>query len=137
MRLVRGLVATFVVALALLITSSGGRAQGPSTQFVGIGDVGGGGINSIVQEATQWQSVIALVEAGMGVSIAPECVAKFSWPGVVYRTLLGVNTKVYAGWIEDAPASAKTFLRMTRPKTAHDHDFEKEYRSPSTPRSQP
>ena len=92
---------------------------------------------NIVQEATQWQSVIALVEAGMGVSIAPECVAKFSWPGVVYRTLLGVNTKVYAGWIEDAPASAKTFLRMTRPKTAHDRDFEKEYRSPSTPRSRP
>ncbi|MFM2124901.1 MAG: hypothetical protein RL328_1352 [Acidobacteriota bacterium] len=92
---------------------------------------------NIVQEATQWQSVIALVEAGMGVAIAPECVAKFTWPGVVFRTLRGLNTSVNAGWIEDPPAAATTFLRMAKPKTAHDRDFEKDYKSPSTPRPRP
>jgi hypothetical protein len=70
---------------------------------------------NIVQEATQWQSVIALVEAGMGVAIAPECVAKFTWPGIVFRTLRGVNTRVYAGWTEDGPASALNFLRIVKP----------------------
>jgi DNA-binding transcriptional LysR family regulator len=48
----------------------------------------------IVQEATQWPSVIAVVETGLGVSIAPACVERFGWPGVVYRRLPGLSTNV-------------------------------------------
>jgi DNA-binding transcriptional LysR family regulator len=114
------------------------RRVGPEFYDAILSDCGKSGFTpNIVQEATQWQSVIALVEAGMGVAIAPECVAKFTWPGVVFRTLLGVNTMVYAGWTADAPASATTFLRMARPKSAHDRDFEKEYTRLPKPRSQP
>lgn len=41
----------------------------------------------IVQEAPQWVTVIRLVAAGLGVSIAPECVATLAMPGTVYRRL--------------------------------------------------
>jgi len=41
----------------------------------------------IVQEAPQWVTVITLVAAGMGVSLAPACTARLNVPGVVYRPL--------------------------------------------------
>src|SRR5262245_35529204 len=44
----------------------------------------------VVQEATQWQSVVTCVETGLGVSLAPACVERFKWPGVVYRRLPGL-----------------------------------------------
>jgi DNA-binding transcriptional LysR family regulator len=43
---------------------------------------------NIVQAAPQWGTVIALVGAGMGVSLAPACIARMSVPGVVYRELI-------------------------------------------------
>jgi DNA-binding transcriptional LysR family regulator len=49
----------------------------------------------VVQEATQWQSVVTFVETGLGVSLAPACVERFRWPDVVYRPLPGLTTKVY------------------------------------------
>jgi DNA-binding transcriptional LysR family regulator len=69
----------------------------------------------IVQEATQWQTVISLVEAGMGVSLAPGCVRKFRWPQVVYRELPGSATTVAACWHEKGlnPAAA-VFLKMVK-----------------------
>jgi DNA-binding transcriptional LysR family regulator len=42
---------------------------------------------NIVQEAPQWPTLIRLVAAGLGVSIAPECVANLPIPGVVFREL--------------------------------------------------
>ena len=48
----------------------------------------------VVQEATQWQSVVTFVETGMGVSIAPAGVANFRRSGVVYRPLPGLSTAV-------------------------------------------
>lgn len=67
----------------------------------------------IVQEATQWQTVVSFVEAGMGVSLAPECVSKFRRPGVVYRVLPHLETAVYASRAEDELSpTAETFLRM-------------------------
>ncbi|MEP7354115.1 MAG: LysR family substrate-binding domain-containing protein, partial [Acidobacteriota bacterium] len=53
---------------------------------------------NIVQEATQWSTVVSLVEAGMGVSLAPACVAKMMRRGVVYREVRGLETSVYVGW---------------------------------------
>jgi DNA-binding transcriptional LysR family regulator len=40
---------------------------------------------NVVQEAPQWPTVVRLVAAGSGVSLAPACVAGFAMPGVVYK----------------------------------------------------
>jgi len=69
----------------------------------------------VAQEATQWQTVVALVEAGMGVSLAPGCVQRFRWSGVVYRPLRGLTTSVSACWRLDAATStAAAFLQQAR-----------------------
>ena len=68
---------------------------------------------NIVQEATQWQTVVSFVAAGTGVSLAPACVANFRRPDVVYRPLPHHQTKVYASWREeDLSPAADHFLRM-------------------------
>lgn len=41
----------------------------------------------IILEAPQWVTIISLVAAGMGVSIAPKCVSKLKIPGVIFRPL--------------------------------------------------
>lgn len=105
------------------------RRVGPEFYDSILKDCGEAGFTpNIVQEATQWQSVIALVEAGMGVAIAPECVAKFTWPGIVFRPLKGVNTKVYVGYAPDAPASTDAFLQLARPRTKQNREFYPELR---------
>jgi DNA-binding transcriptional LysR family regulator len=40
---------------------------------------------NIVQDAPQWATVVRLIAAGLGVSLAPECVSKIVIPGAVYR----------------------------------------------------
>lgn len=63
----------------------------------------------IVQEATQWQSVVTFVETGLGVSLAPACVERFRWRGVVFRPLPGLSTRISVcapGAATDAPAAA-------------------------------
>src|SRR5271170_5187673 len=40
---------------------------------------------NIVQEAPQWPTVVRLIAAGSGISLAPACLADFAIPGVVYR----------------------------------------------------
>jgi DNA-binding transcriptional LysR family regulator len=46
---------------------------------------GGGFRPNIVQEAPQWLTLVRLVSAGLGVSLAPACVARVAVPGAVYR----------------------------------------------------
>lgn len=53
---------------------------------------------TVVQEATQWQSIVAIVEAGVGVSLVPDCVRKVRWPGVVFRPLPALTTSVSLCW---------------------------------------
>lgn len=38
-------------------------------------------------EAPQWVTIVSLVAAGMGISLAPACVTKLNIPGVVFRPL--------------------------------------------------
>jgi DNA-binding transcriptional LysR family regulator len=72
---------------------------------------------NIVQEATQWQTVISFVEAGVGVALAPACVRKFRWKGVVCRKVPGATTSVAACWKEGSLSPpAERFLKMTREK---------------------
>jgi DNA-binding transcriptional LysR family regulator len=40
---------------------------------------------NIVQDAPQWPTLVRLVAAGLGVSLAPACVANVAIPGAVYR----------------------------------------------------
>jgi DNA-binding transcriptional LysR family regulator len=42
---------------------------------------------NIVQEAPQWPTLVRLVAAGLGISLAPACVANFAVPGVIYKKL--------------------------------------------------
>jgi DNA-binding transcriptional LysR family regulator len=41
----------------------------------------------IVQEAPQWPTLVRLVAAGLGVSLAPACVSTIAIPGAVYRNV--------------------------------------------------
>ena len=42
---------------------------------------------NIVQDATQWPTLVRLVAAGLGVSLAPACVQTVAIPGAVYREI--------------------------------------------------
>jgi DNA-binding transcriptional LysR family regulator len=42
---------------------------------------------NIVQEAPQWPTLVSLVAAGLGVTLAPACMANVKIPGAVYRDL--------------------------------------------------
>jgi DNA-binding transcriptional LysR family regulator len=58
----------------------------------------------VAQHAVEWQTVAALVGAGLGVSIAPESIARIRMPGVVYRRLRpdSERTVVAMVWRRDA-----------------------------------
>jgi len=76
-----------------------------------------GFIPNVVQEATQWQSVVSLVEAGVGVSLAPGCIRKFRWRGVVCRPVTRANTIVRACWrAENSPPAVARFLAIAKSK---------------------
>ncbi len=47
----------------------------------------------VVQEATHWLTILRLIGAGLGVSIAPACVAKIASAEVVCRPLRGPQVK--------------------------------------------
>jgi LysR family transcriptional regulator, benzoate and cis,cis-muconate-responsive activator of ben and cat genes len=76
----------------------------------------------LVQDATQWQSVVTFVEAGMGVSLAPACVQRFRWPGVVFRRLPGLSTNVFVCTAKTSPAVlAFRKLMLSELSARHDH----------------
>ena len=45
----------------------------------------------VVQEAPQWLTILALVGAGLGVSIAPACVRRIAEPNIVCPSLRGAH----------------------------------------------
>lgn len=72
-----------------------------------------GFVPNVVQQATQWQTVVSFVAAGMGVSLAPACVQRFRWREVAYRELRGLRTRVFACWRrDDAPSTVAEFLKL-------------------------
>ncbi|HLG95013.1 MAG TPA: LysR substrate-binding domain-containing protein [Bryobacteraceae bacterium] len=93
---------------------------GPAFHQVLIGAcVSAGFAPRIVQEATQWQTIISLVEAGMGISLAPECVTRFRRAGVTYRVLPHAITNVYASWYQGEMAPAvDRFLKVAATRMA-------------------
>jgi DNA-binding transcriptional LysR family regulator len=58
---------------------------------------------------------VTFVETGLGISLAPACVQRFRWKGVVYRELPGLSTTVSAGIRKEGPsAAASAFLKILR-----------------------
>ncbi|WP_027341634.1 LysR family transcriptional regulator [Hamadaea tsunoensis] len=57
----------------------------------------------IIQYATEWQTVCALVGAGLGVSIAPAGIGRIRLPGVAYRPVEpgDLRTRVAVAWRPD------------------------------------
>ncbi len=71
---------------------------------------------NFVQDAPQWPTVLRLVAAGLGVSLAPACVARLTTPGVIFRkirsrhwTAIDIGMKAKPG----NPA-AEAFLTIAR-----------------------
>lgn len=63
---------------------------------------------TVVQEAPHWVTIVSLVGAGLGVSIAPECIRKIATGNVVSRPLVGVRKNREKG-LKD---SASSFLDL-------------------------
>jgi DNA-binding transcriptional LysR family regulator len=59
---------------------------------------------TVVQEATDWQTIAALVQAGLGVSIGPSSVTRVQLDQIIYKPLGGVvaKTEVAMCWRADS-----------------------------------
>ncbi len=58
----------------------------------------------IAQEASHWLTILSLIGAGLGVSVAPACVARVASPEVVCLPLRGQRSSAPSNW----PGSAET-----------------------------
>ncbi|HLV88589.1 MAG TPA: LysR family transcriptional regulator [Candidatus Sulfotelmatobacter sp.] len=72
---------------------------------------------TLVQEAPQWPTVLRLVAAGLGISLAPTCVGHLTMPGVAYRKLRSRRwSSVDIGMKSDSSnPAAEAFLEIVRP----------------------
>ncbi|WP_017314810.1 LysR family transcriptional regulator [Mastigocladopsis repens] len=71
----------------------------------------------VVQKASQKQTILGLVSAGMGVSLAPASIRNIHRAGVVYITLNTSNAEVelVAVWRQDEPSPVlRTFLKVMK-----------------------
>lgn len=66
---------------------------------------------TIAQEATQMQTIVNLVSAGLGIALVPEAVTQLQRPGVVYRPLRGALA-------DGAPRCETSLLWAGRPAPA-------------------
>lgn len=75
-----------------------------------------GFLPQIVQEASQWPTVIRLVAAGIGVSLLPACISEVAVAGVVYRNIhAACRTTVDLGVRDGADQTiAKNFMEVAR-----------------------
>jgi DNA-binding transcriptional LysR family regulator len=65
----------------------------------------GGFTPDIVLEAPQWVTIVSLVAAGMGISIAPTSVQRLNIPGAVFRPLRSKGWSSIDVWTADAVRS--------------------------------
>ncbi|KYC42372.1 LysR family transcriptional regulator [Scytonema hofmannii PCC 7110] len=71
----------------------------------------------VFQKASQKQTILGLVSAGMGVSLAPASIRNIHRTGVVYTTLSSLNVEVelVAVWRQDDTSTVlQTFVRVLR-----------------------
>ncbi|XVQ84885.1 LysR family transcriptional regulator [Microbispora siamensis] len=68
----------------------------------------------IAQRAVEWQTVCALVETGLGVSLAPASIRRIRLKGVAFRTVEpNARTRVAVGWREDVQSPLVAHLLAT------------------------
>ena len=55
----------------------------------------------IAQEASHWLTILSLIGAGLGISVAPACVARVASPGIVCLPLRGVKivSNIELAWV--------------------------------------
>jgi DNA-binding transcriptional LysR family regulator len=71
----------------------------------------------IVQEPLEWQTVVSLVRAGLGVSIVPQCVSSLRLEGATYKALTSskARTSVVMCWHKDnRRTTLQRFIEVTR-----------------------
>jgi DNA-binding transcriptional LysR family regulator len=75
---------------------------------------------TIAQEATQMQTIVNLVSAGMGLALVPQAVTQLQRPGIVYRTLPAAlahnapHCETSLLWALDAAPSVTRFVEFVR-----------------------
>lgn len=76
----------------------------------------------VVQHAVEWQTVCALVEAGLGVSLAPASIQRIRLKGVAFRRLeaTGNRTRVAVAWRKNDPNPLVARLLSTVSQSAPD-----------------
>ncbi|TQS24785.1 LysR family transcriptional regulator [Microbispora sp. KK1-11] len=94
------------------------RAAGPRLhdQITGLCEVAGF-TPLVAQRAVEWQTVCALVETGLGVSLAPASIRRIRLKGVAFRTVEpNARTRVAVGWREDdlSPLVAHLLATVSR-----------------------
>jgi DNA-binding transcriptional LysR family regulator len=71
----------------------------------------------ITQEASEPQTLLAMVGARLGVAMLPETISRIAWPGVVFLPIAGkapsADLFVTCGGLDDAPA-ARAFVNTLR-----------------------
>jgi DNA-binding transcriptional LysR family regulator len=67
----------------------------------------------VVQESTDWQSVVGFVASGVGIAIVPDSVRVMRAPGVIYRRLhqSAPMTTIFLAWREDDQSAQVLGLR--------------------------
>jgi DNA-binding transcriptional LysR family regulator len=75
---------------------------------------------NIVQDAPQWPTLVRLVSAGLGVSLAPACVATVAIPGAVYREVRAACRTTVDLAVKTGSASrlASNFIEIARERLA-------------------
>ncbi|HZT55001.1 MAG TPA: LysR family transcriptional regulator [Burkholderiaceae bacterium] len=74
----------------------------------------------IAQQATQMQTIVNLVSAGLGIALVPEAVTQLQRPGVVYRPLPGAlvdlapHCETSLLWPVDAAPAVTRFVEFVR-----------------------
>ena len=71
----------------------------------------------VVQVASQWLTILRLVGAGIGVTVAPACVQRIATPDVICRRVQGIRTRSdieLAYRVREDRAIVKTFCDLAR-----------------------
>ncbi|HWD78688.1 MAG TPA: LysR family transcriptional regulator [Kribbella sp.] len=92
------------------------RAVGPQLYDKIIGLCTAAGFTpEIAQHAVEWQTVCALVETGLGVSLAPASIRRIRLKGIVFRRIepSTVRTTVAVAWLKNAQNPLVTQLLAT------------------------
>lgn len=78
------------------------RAPGTRYSLLGL-CIAAGFTPHVVQHAVEWQTVCALVEAGLGVSLAPASIRRIRLKGVAFRRIEPgtARTRMAVAWRDD------------------------------------